>query len=98
MTANTVYIQEDFDANQAIQDALAIICGQIENTVEIEENWVMNLYKIYAKPLQNNIGNETIYIQSIMAKNKKNAIHSVRNMIENRGFYNLNSYIAIKEN
>lgn len=34
MKANTVYIQEDFNADQAIADALVIICGQTEK----EEN------------------------------------------------------------
>lgn len=34
MNTNTVYIQEDFDAEQAIQEALAIICGQTETKSE----------------------------------------------------------------
>lgn len=34
MNANTVYIQDDFNAEQAIADALVIICGQTENNIE----------------------------------------------------------------
>lgn len=57
----------------------------------------MNTYKIYAKPLQNNLGNDVVYVQSIHAKSKIAAVHSVRNAPDNRGFYLLDSYFAIKE-
>ena len=39
MNTNTVYIQDDFNADQAIAEALAIICGQtIESENKSEED------------------------------------------------------------
>ena len=55
----------------------------------------MKTYDVYAKPILNNPANESRYVQTIHAKNKKHATETVINMIENRGFYHLNSYFAV---
>lgn len=55
----------------------------------------MKTYKIYAKKIQNNPAKEVSYVQSIMAKNKQQAIHIIRNMPDHSGFYFLNSFFAV---
>jgi len=55
----------------------------------------MKYYKVYAKPIQNS--NEPVYVQSIIAKNKKAACFSVMNMPDNKGIYKLDSYFAVME-
>lgn len=54
----------------------------------------MKVYKVYAKALINNPGNETSYVCSVLAANKKAAVFIAMNMPENRHFYKLDSYIA----
>ena len=55
----------------------------------------MKVYKIYAKALRNNPGNESSYVCSVPAPNKKAAIFIAMNMPENRNFYKLESFTAL---
>ena len=55
----------------------------------------MKLYKIYAKALRNNPGDESSYVCSVLAANKKADIFTAMSMPENRHFYKLDSYTAI---
>jgi len=57
----------------------------------------MNFYKVYARPIQNNPGRETVYVQSIYAKNKKHACFTVANMVDNRGIYIPETFFAVRE-
>lgn len=57
----------------------------------------MKHYKVYAKPIQNNIANDRVYIQNIQANNKAHACFVVANMIDNKGIYHLDSFFAIPE-
>lgn len=57
MEANTVYIQEDFDAQKAIDEALAIICGQLENN---QEDWKMKETKLFISQYGDKFYAETI--------------------------------------
>ena len=54
----------------------------------------MRTYNVYAKPIQNNIGNEPVFIMSVGAMSKKSAVHKVRCLPDNQGLYHLKSFFA----
>ena len=55
----------------------------------------MERYRVYAQPMQNNIGNEPTLIGEYEGYSKKAAIHKAMNAPENKGIYRLDSFFAI---
>ena len=55
----------------------------------------MRTYNVYAKPIQNNLGNEPVLIAMVGAMSKKSAVHKVRCLPDNRGLYRLDSFFAV---
>lgn len=69
------------------------------STGKIERKNIMKLYKIYAKKILNNIGNEPEIVCCIGGKNKKNAVSSC--LINHRHLsemYKLDSFFAVLSN
>ncbi len=52
-------------------------------------------YNVYAKPLQNNIANEPVFVGVREAMSKNDAIFKVRNNPANKGLYKNDSFFAI---
>ena len=57
----------------------------------------MKLYKVYAKRLQNNLGNETELIGVYPAKCASEAVSIAMCDYSNSGIYDLNTYFAMEE-
>lgn len=52
-------------------------------------------YHVYAKPLQNNPANEPVFISTVEAMSKNDAIFKVQNNPANNGLYDNSSFFAI---
>ena len=55
----------------------------------------MKVYKIYAKPLENNPGDELFYVCSVPAPDKKTALFCAMTTPEIKHFYKPESFIAL---